>query len=461
MVSNILNILKPKQSLDTQGSIPFDRPASTEMNSFQDLLKTEITRSENRDLLQGETANKTPETARSTREGQSPEPEKTREDSRPVNREQSGNKNRLESRDETASQDKKPAKNDAITVNEKKEPVNPGLSSLNIKKALTPGAEIAVKVKDPRKKKTGITTGAEALASAMNHAAVSKQNVIKPVNPDASDKSADKVMKDAMSRGANAFTLAGMKGKEITGRSINDRQNTIASMIHTGNTGTGEQVKNKVIKKDSTSDKKEENAAIENRPGQAKNQVANVATPFTSENENSRQRNDRQQDGNNNFSQQVKGITQNGQSRNLNAARETRPLIFQENLDRIMDSARVVVRDGRNASLSMRLNPAELGSVTVNLGLEKGVLNARFLVDNADVRDAVVANLEGIRQELEQSGVSVGEFQVNVRDGRAFDRRNDTGIFSHFSTADKRETVDTSYNYASLPLHEGGINYVI
>ena len=217
----------------------------------------------------------------------------------------------------------------------------------------------------------------------------------------------------------------------------------------------------KLHKKESAQDKRDETTPAENRPVFQKSQISTAVQPSSSEGESARPGREKHQDAQQNLQFQARETGRNSTLRTANDVPGQPRLLFQENLDRIMESARVVVRDGRNASLSMRLNPAELGSVTVNLGLEHGVLNAKFLVDNADVRDAVVANLDGILQELEQSGVSIGEFQVNVRDDRAFQREDDKTFSPFFQNAGRRETADSSYSYASLPLHEGGINYVI
>lgn len=457
MVSNILDLLKPKKPLDMQGPLPFDRPTPAQgTENFQEMLKTEISRAENKDFSQPETAFKAPEAKKPATDGQSPEQIRSREDNKTNSSEQAVGKNRTETRDELAATDKKTAGNENTAHGEKKEPVKAALNELKIKPALTPGIE---KPREIPRKKTGLQAGAEALAPAIHHVPVLKQNITKPVSMDTpAGNTGEKVLKDTLSRGANAFAFAGIKGREITDRAGNGKQNAVASMVQLQGADV---VKNRPVKKEASHDRKEESIAIENKTNLVKSQFATAVNPAAGESESSRPRSDKQHDGQSNFQQQLKGVSGNSQARNANAARETRMPMFQENLDRIMDSARVVVRDGRNASLSMRLNPAELGNVTVNLGLEQGVLTAKFLVDNAEVRDAVAANLEGIRQELEQSGVSVGEFQVNVRDDRAFQKQDETRIFSHFTSSEKREAVDMSYNYTSLPLHEGGINYVI
>ena len=91
---------------------------------------------------------------------------------------------------------------------------------------------------------------------------------------------------------------------------------------------------------------------------------------------------------------------------------------IRENLENIIQSARVAVKDSKNASFSLRLHPAKLGSVRISLGLLDGVVHGKFLVDTPAARDMLLTNIEQIKDELRQACISVGEFQVNVSDQR-------------------------------------------
>ena len=132
---------------------------------------------------------------------------------------------------------------------------------------------------------------------------------------------------------------------------------------------------------------------------------------------------------------------------------------FNEQLQTIIQNARIVVRDSRNGSFSIRLYPESLGRVNINLGLEQGILNGRFLVDSMDSKNLLLENISIIKEQLQDAGISVGEFQVNVRDGgeQLFDA--DENMLSHryYDAADSSSEYETIAAY----LHDGTIDMII
>jgi flagellar hook-length control protein FliK len=102
----------------------------------------------------------------------------------------------------------------------------------------------------------------------------------------------------------------------------------------------------------------------------------------------------------------------------LQTAEAQRAPLGNEQFEALINNARIVVRDSRNGSFTMNLYPETLGRVNVNLGLEDGVIVGRFLVDSREAREAMMENLESVRQQLQEAGIQVGGFQVNVRGER-------------------------------------------
>jgi hypothetical protein len=133
---------------------------------------------------------------------------------------------------------------------------------------------------------------------------------------------------------------------------------------------------------------------------------------------------------------------------------------FSRQLESLLDNARVVVRDSRNGSFSMSLNPESLGRVTVNLGLEDGVISGRFLVESREAKDALMENLDSMRGKLEEAGIAVGDFQVNVRDEhRRFSQSDEmnsgTGSFRDFARDEERE-----YTANAMKLYDSSIDVI-
>ncbi len=150
-------------------------------------------------------------------------------------------------------------------------------------------------------------------------------------------------------------------------------------------------------------------------------------------------------------------------SRQTAAANQAAPKMqhFGEQLQTIMDNARMVVRDAKNGSFSMNMYPESLGRVNVNLGLENGVIHGRFLVDTVEAKEMILDNLGLLREKMEEAGISVGEFQVNVRDeGRRFaagEREEDLPVLPRRAAAMEAER---GYDAGAMDLYDGALNVI-
>ena len=134
---------------------------------------------------------------------------------------------------------------------------------------------------------------------------------------------------------------------------------------------------------------------------------------------------------------------------------------FGDQLDIIMQNAKVVVRDSKNGSFSIRLYPESLGKVNVNLSLEKGVIFGKFLVESPDAKEALLGNIQSVVDRLQESGISVGGFNVNVRDEKKYLFESD-GEVPLYTTAGKQTVIaGTEYESNSSYAHNGEIDVII
>ena len=137
---------------------------------------------------------------------------------------------------------------------------------------------------------------------------------------------------------------------------------------------------------------------------------------------------------------------------------------FKESLQEIIDKAKVTVRDSRNGAFTIRLNPQELGNVNVNLVMENGVITGKFLVDNEDVKTMLLSSLNDLKYQMEEAGISVGEFSVNVNDQREkYLKQKDDESLNRlaFLNSDREVTAAADQYVASSAMHTGHINMVI
>lgn len=69
------------------------------------------------------------------------------------------------------------------------------------------------------------------------------------------------------------------------------------------------------------------------------------------------------------------------------------------------------------ARARIQLNPPELGRVDMELRVESGVLNARVRVEHGWVKETIESNLKTLRDSLQEQGITVESFTVDVKTG--------------------------------------------
>ncbi len=149
---------------------------------------------------------------------------------------------------------------------------------------------------------------------------------------------------------------------------------------------------------------------------------------------------------------------QSGQDARNSSFRQSSP--FREQINELVEKGKVHVRDGKNANFQIRLNPKELGSVNMNLALDQGVVNGRFLVETQEARTLLMENLAHIKAQLESSGLSVGAFQVNVR-GENKKPEQEHVNYQHMKGRSMEIEAAGVYEINSAAVHNGSINMVI
>jgi flagellar hook-length control protein FliK len=135
---------------------------------------------------------------------------------------------------------------------------------------------------------------------------------------------------------------------------------------------------------------------------------------------------------------------------------------FADKLDEIISNAKISVRDGKNAQLSISLNPEHLGRMNVSFGLEDGVLNAKFLVDSQEAKESLLSNMPFLQDVLSSEGITVGSFQVDVRGEKGFfaDKDGSNNFSSHSA---HKESVEAETEYIARPAstHRGVIDLMV
>ena len=83
--------------------------------------------------------------------------------------------------------------------------------------------------------------------------------------------------------------------------------------------------------------------------------------------------------------------------------------------EQVIRSARVLTRGGAS-EVTMRLDPQELGAVTVRLSSEGQVVSGEIVVENQKVQEIVQRNLGALREALAGQGIQIENIDVSVND---------------------------------------------
>ena len=101
----------------------------------------------------------------------------------------------------------------------------------------------------------------------------------------------------------------------------------------------------------------------------------------------------------------------------------------------IVQSARVVLRDGDAGTIRMRLKPESLGNVKIELNLAENNISGRILVESDEAKSAFERNMSHLSDAFMQSGFTSARLEVAVGGGSggSRDSRRDDGSGPFFS----------------------------
>ncbi len=141
-----------------------------------------------------------------------------------------------------------------------------------------------------------------------------------------------------------------------------------------------------------------------------------------------------------------------------------KPSDFRENLEAIINRAKITVRDSKNGNFSVKLYPKELGNLNVQLSMENGVIHGKFHVESDEAKNALLQNMENFKEQMKESGINIGEFSVSVnQDRKKFlaDQENREGKGAGYSVMKESEAPADKFESNSVVYSDSRINLVI
>ncbi|MBO4511024.1 MAG: flagellar hook-length control protein FliK, partial [Lachnospiraceae bacterium] len=77
-----------------------------------------------------------------------------------------------------------------------------------------------------------------------------------------------------------------------------------------------------------------------------------------------------------------------------------------------------------STSLEMRLNPENLGRVSINIISKAGVMTAQINTENRQAKEAIESSLQILKENIEAKGIKVEAVEVRISDFNMTDSRN-------------------------------------
>jgi|BioPla2DNA2_1021312.scaffolds.fasta_scaffold01798_2 flagellar hook-length control protein FliK len=110
------------------------------------------------------------------------------------------------------------------------------------------------------------------------------------------------------------------------------------------------------------------------------------------------------------FSENIKSFNQ---LKETSIAQKAEAIPKREIAFQIVEKAKVLL-SGDKSEMIMDLKPDHLGKLSLKLVTERGLVIAKFVAENEQVRAAIEANMDTLKESLEKQGFSVQEFSVSV-----------------------------------------------
>lgn len=101
------------------------------------------------------------------------------------------------------------------------------------------------------------------------------------------------------------------------------------------------------------------------------------------------------------------------------------PVTKKEIVEQVVEKAKVVL-SGDKSEMIIDLKPDHLGKLALKVVTERGIVVAKFVAENEQVKAALESNMNMLKESLEKQGFSVQGFSVSVGDNkqRGFGREN-------------------------------------
>jgi flagellar hook-length control protein FliK len=130
-------------------------------------------------------------------------------------------------------------------------------------------------------------------------------------------------------------------------------------------------------------------------------------------------------------------------------------------LEQITKKSKLII-DKDNSSMEIKLEPEHLGKLTLKVVLERGILSAKFIAENDDVKSVIENNMEELKNNLLEQGLNIQSLSVsvdsqgdlsrhkNILEAMAYNKKNSKNININDVIEEEKEnpylSIDDNFN---------------
>lgn len=116
------------------------------------------------------------------------------------------------------------------------------------------------------------------------------------------------------------------------------------------------------------------------------------------------------------FKEQIVVFQQAGDSQNIDLkVIKDQVIESKQFINEIAQKVGTFILKGKN-EMCIRLIPEHLGKLSIKIGLNEGTLTGKIYAENYSVKEAIEANLDQLRDSLEEQGLNISSLEVHIND---------------------------------------------
>lgn len=97
-------------------------------------------------------------------------------------------------------------------------------------------------------------------------------------------------------------------------------------------------------------------------------------------------------------------------------------ILYNSILNQLVQKADILVREN-SSEMQLKLKPENLGNLTMNIAVEKGIVIAKIVAENQVVKEALESNFNSLKDALNEKGFGIQELSVSVGQENLKERR--------------------------------------